>query len=259
MLKKYHGVMLGIILGLLFSVVSVNAAKSKTKWVTQAQPVKIPILMYHSIETRPGNSLCVPENEFAEQMKYLHEQGYVTLTPAEVYHAFSKNKLPQDKKVVMLTFDDGYANNYTAAYPILKKYHLKATIGIITSKIDTPDMLTSAQLKKLKKSKLISLVSHTVNHFELNQLSAKAQLEELTASKQWLDENFHQKTRLVIYPVGRYSEQTPELAKQAGYDLGLTTHPGLATKDQGMYQLHRQRVVPGMSELGFSELVKTAS
>ncbi|MDQ2233961.1 polysaccharide deacetylase family protein [Ligilactobacillus animalis] len=113
-------------------------------------------------------------------MKYLHEQDYYTVTPAEAYKILAQNKVPKKhKKLVMVTFDDGYENNYTAAYPLLKKYHIHATIGLITSKVDTQGMLTLKQVKEMKKSKWVSFVSHTQNHQELNRLDEAGQREEM--------------------------------------------------------------------------------
>lgn len=156
----------------------------------------------------------------------------------------------------MVTFDDGYENNYTAAYPLLKKYHIHATIGLITSKVDTQGMLTLKQVKEMKKSKWVSFVSHTQNHQELNRLDEAGQREEMQTSRTWLKQDLHQKPDLLVYPVGRYNEVSPKVAKESGYKLALTTKPGLANAEQGLYELHRQRVVPDMTQEVFAKLLQ---
>ena len=97
-------------------------------WMKQKEPVALPILMYHSISS--GNSLRVPKSEFAAHMKWLKDNDYVTLSPEEAYRVFITNSMPS-KKSVLITFDDGYTDNYTKAFPILKQYGMKATIFMI--------------------------------------------------------------------------------------------------------------------------------
>ncbi|MCJ7691048.1 MAG: polysaccharide deacetylase family protein, partial [Clostridiaceae bacterium] len=86
----------------------------------------IPVLMYHAIGYEKGNTARVPKENFKEQMKYLKDNGYVTLTLDEAYDFFSNNK-PIPEKSVVLTFDDGYVDNYVEALPILKEFGFKAT------------------------------------------------------------------------------------------------------------------------------------
>lgn len=258
MFKRLILLCLAIVFWGTLSTQSALASKKHTvKWEKASAPVSLPILMYHSIENKPGNGLCVPPEQLEQQLKYLHEQGYYTVTPAEAYKILGQNKVPKKhKKLVMVTFDDGYEDNYTAAYPLLKKYHIHATIGLITSKVDTPGMLTLKQVKEIKKSKWVSFVSHTQNHQELDQLNEAGQIEEMQASRTWLKQNLHQNPDLLVYPVGRYNEVSTKVAKESGYKLALTTKPGLADAEQGLYELHRQRVVPNMTQEAFAKLLQ---
>ncbi|SFX83291.1 Polysaccharide deacetylase [Bacillus altitudinis] len=115
----------------------------KQNWIQQKEPVALPILMYHSISS--GNSLRVPKSEFAAHMKWLKDNGYVTLSPKEAYQVLSTNSTPSEK-YVLITFDDGYTDNYTKAFPILKEYGMKATIFMIEQSIGRPHHLTDAQM-----------------------------------------------------------------------------------------------------------------
>lgn len=225
-------------------------------WTTLSNPVEIPILMYHSISNKPGNSLCVPPEQFENQMKWLKQNHYYTLTPTEAYLVLKTNKVPS-KKIVWVTLDDGYIDNYTAAYPVIKQLHTKVTINMITSFTRNQGMLTLHDLETMKKSGLVSIASHTVHHVELNTLNDEQQKQELVDSKTWLDSNLKQNTNMICYPVGRYNNATASLASQAGYKLGLTTTPGLASASQGFYALHRLRITPNMSDYTFSQLIKT--
>lgn len=90
----------------------------------------IPVLMYHSISNNKGSKLFMPVDKFAQQMKYLNDNGYVTLTTEEVLAFFTRD-MPIPKKSVLITFDDGYSDNYTNAFPVWnpRKNELKAWLA----------------------------------------------------------------------------------------------------------------------------------
>jgi len=178
-------------------------------------------------------------------LKDLKEAGYYTLTPEEAYRALTKNELPEGRKVVWLTFDDGIADFYTIVYPLLKKYQMTATNNIITSFSDEerPSVLTFDQIKEMKAQGM-TFESHTVSHPDLAQSDSSRQKSELANSKQVLDKKLHQTTTTIVYPAGRYSDVTMELAEKNGYKMGLTTNNGLASLDDGLYSLKRLRILP---------------
>ena len=84
----------------------------------------VPVLNYHQINDRDENALTVHTDQFEAQMKYLADNGYHTITPEDMVDAWENGTELPDKPVI-ITFDDGYADNYRNAYPILKKYNLK--------------------------------------------------------------------------------------------------------------------------------------
>lgn len=231
------------------------ASKPAPTWHHYQKHVTIPILMYHSIST--GNQLRVPAKQFDQEMTYLHSHHYYTLTTAEAIRAFKTNTLPQ-RKVVWLTLDDAYRDNETAALPILRAKHLHATINYITSFSQRKNHLSLTAVDRMRQSGWIEFESHTVHHLDLNTLTNQQQSKELTQSKQWLDQHLKQKTRMICYPAGRANDATAKIAKKAGYEIGLTTAPGLGNvHDQGWFNLHRQRVVPQMSSQAFAKLLTT--
>ena len=224
--------------------------KEEIKWVKQDKPVKLPILMYHAIHvmdpSEAANSgLIVDPETFESHLKALKEAGYYTLSPAEAYKALTENVLPENKKVVWLTFDDSLKDFYTQAYPILQKYQMKATNNVITGFVQAgrEDILTLDEIKEMKKNGL-SFEDHTVNHPDLSVSSADTQNSELQDSKEYLDRNLSQTTTTVAYPSGRYSETTLQLAEKLGYKMGLTTNNGLASLSAGLLSLNRVRVNP---------------
>lgn len=222
-------------------------------WIKTEKPAKLPILMYHSISS--GNSLRVPKEEFEAHMKWVHENGYRTLTPKEAYLMLTQDKKPSEK-CVLITLDDGYTDNYQDAYPVLKKYGMKATIFMIGKSIGHKNHLTEKQMKEMAKHG-VSIESHTIDHLELNGLTPEQQHSEMDDSKKLFDQMFHQQTSIISYPVGRYNEETLKAAKDTGYQMGVTTESGAASRDQGMYALHRVRVSPGMSGASFGAYIES--
>ena len=229
---------------------STNEEASKIKWVKQDEPVKIPILMYHAIHVMDPSEaanagLIVDPTTFESHLQALKEAGYYTLTPDEAYKALTENVLPENKKVVWLTFDDSLKDFYTNAFPLLQKYQMKATNNVITGFVQAgrEDMLTLDEIKEMKE-KGMSFEDHTVNHPDLSTATVAQQNLELADSKAFLDDNLSQKTTTVAYPSGRYSDATLQIAESLGYKMGLTTNHGLASLADGLLSLNRVRVNP---------------
>lgn len=201
----------------------------------------VPVLMYHSIGFEKGNELRVPVEKFSEQMKFLKDNGYTTLSLDELYDFFNNNKHIPSKSIV-ITFDDGYADNYSNAYPVLKECGFKATMFVITSTIDKNNScLNSSQLKEMQNNG-ISIESHTVNHVELDKISYAKQLYTLKKSKDMIENILDNKVYYICYPVGKWNNDTLKAAKQAGYKMGFTTKNSLSNKANGLYTLNRVRI-----------------
>lgn len=224
--------------------VSVKKTKAATNEKLKQEPViprqiqGIPVLMYHSISVEKGNPIRLPSEVLDAQMAYLKENDYKVLTLDELYSYFQK-KLTVPDKAVVLTFDDGYEDNYTAMYPILKKYGMKATVFVITGTIDKdPNYLTSSQLKEMAKDGF-DIESHTVTHRDLNTLSNAEQLRELKDSKEQLEKILNKKINYVAYPSGKYNNYTVEAAENAGYLMGFTTDGKWSYSNKGLLKIDR--------------------
>lgn len=218
--------------------------------------VSIPVLMYHSIKNKSTNTNILPVNQFEEEMKWLKDNKFYTLSMSELITILDKGKnIP--KNAVVLTFDDGYLDFYSNAYPILKKYNFKATNFVITSTVDkNSTSLTSAMLKELEENN-IEIQSHTVNHLELDKLTYEKQLQELKNSKEFLEKLLNKKVSALCYPSGKYNANTIKAAKETGYSLAFTTTPGYSKVNDGLYSLHRIRISPGTLTSFKSNLEKT--
>jgi peptidoglycan/xylan/chitin deacetylase (PgdA/CDA1 family) len=216
--------------------------------------VKIPVLMYHSISYEEGNPCKVPKENFESQMKFLHENGFNTITVDELYQAITTGK-EVPKKSVLVTLDDGYKDNYTDGFPIMKKYNIKATIFVITSTVDnSKENLNSEEIKELQKNN-IDIQSHTVDHKALNKLSYEEQYNELKNSKEYLDKLLNKNTTAIAYPYSQYNEDTMKICKELGYKVAFTTWYGFSNYNQGLYELKRLVIHPDTTLKEFKDIL----
>jgi len=226
-----------------------------TKDKTETKMIKfpeegIPVLMYHSISTIPGNTLGVPVKEFTEEMEWLHRQNYHSLSLEEFYQALA-NKTPVPDKPILLTFDDGYSDNYTKAWPILRQNGFKATFFVTTNSIGS-GMMNWDQLGDLAREGN-TIGSHTVHHLDLATLSYKQQENELNISKQELVNRLDISVQALCFPSGRYNKTTLELMSKLGYKLGFTTVPGKVHLGDDLLTLKRVRISGGMPLASFQK------
>lgn len=225
------------------SVVSSNVESSSNESSAPAVNVKttktVPVLMYHSIVYQKNNILRIPKEKFEAQMKWLKDNGYTTMTMNEAYEAVS-NKKEIPEKSVLITFDDGYIDNYENAFPIMKKYNLKGTVFMITSKIndDKDGYLTADMLKKMDKGGM-EIESHTVTHTDLDTLSYSKQLNELKTSKSTLEALLGKNVDFLAFPTGKYNENTIKAAKEAGYKMCFKMKGGQGTISDNIYKFPR--------------------
>lgn len=199
----------------------------------------VPVLNYHQINDRDENALTVHTDQFEAQMRYLAEEGYHVITPEEMINAWENGeKLPE--KPVIITFDDGYADNYRNAFPILQKYNLKATIFLISDYVSTyPNYLTWTQVSEMQDSGLIDFESHTLSHEQLDSTSPEETWNQLDGSKKALEWHLQKEINFLAYPCGSYDEELQQLVKKAGYKGAFTVNYGLADKGENHYILDR--------------------
>ena len=169
---------------------------------------------------------------------YLKENGFTTLSTDELYDFMVKNK-PVPKKSVLITFDDGYEDNYTNAFPILKKYNFKATIFVITGYVDkSKQFLSSSQLKEMQNNG-IDIESHTNLHDKLGTYTYNVQLKTLKISKDYIEKTLNKTVRYISYPFGSYNLDTLKAVNAAGYEMAFTTNGRWANISNGILSLNR--------------------
>ena len=203
------------------------------------------VLTYHRVNsTSPTDRLSVRTEEFRKQMALLYRQGYHTVTPEEALESFRLKKL-LPKRSVLITFDDGYEDNFLEAWPILKEYGFKATVFVATGLIgqthDGRKMLTWDQIGTMA-AQGISFGSHTVHHAHLDEVLSDEKQKEAASSKQELEEKLGREVVSFCYPFGGYDPEAKEALRKAGYTLAFTTKPGPVRPGCDLLELPRTEI-----------------
>ena len=181
-----------------------------------AENVNVPVLMYHAVSDDLWGywDLFVSPQTMEEELLYLQENGFETIWFEDLSH------VEDYEKPVILTFDDGYDDNYTELFPLLQKYNAKATIFVIPKAIGTPHKMTAEQIYELSQSGLVSIQSHTYSHGNLSTMDEQTLIFEMEESQKYLAALTGQVPYAVCYPEGTRSELSIEVAGRY-YDYGL--------------------------------------
>ncbi len=208
--------------------------------------VRVPILMYHYVEyvqdagDKMRISLNTPPSVLENEIKTLADAGYTFMTNKELDDVLDgKATLP--KKPIVLTFDDGYRDFYTDAYPILKKYHVKATQYVISGFLDRPNHLLTNQLEEIAKDGLVEIGAHTVHHVWLKGGNAQTVQGEVAQSRATIEQLIHRPVTSFAYPFGAFDEQARQTVKIAGFRSATSTIPGTEQKQENRYFWYRLR------------------
>ena len=198
---------------------------------------KILVLNYHQVQTA-NSALAVAEKDFDAQMNYLSSHGYVSITPDELYSGLN-GEIELPPKPVLITFDDGYVDNYTNAFPILKYYGMRATIFVIPAFVGKyNNYLTWDELREMEENG-ITVESHTMNHYKLEELPDDEIRSELLNSKQMLEEQLGHPVEFLAYPTGTYNLHIAGIAKAVGYKGAYTIKYGNVDLGSNFYALER--------------------
>jgi peptidoglycan/xylan/chitin deacetylase (PgdA/CDA1 family) len=196
----------------------------------------VPILAYHKVgETEEAYS--VAPADFERQMRHLAEEGYTAVTLAALVDHMTAGR-PLPPKPVVITFDDGYADNYATALPILKKYGLRATVFVVTDFLGEETYMTWDEVKAMRAAGT-EIGSHTLAHRDLTGLPPDERLKDLAASKAGLEWRLDAPVKFLAYPFGRFDAPTIAALKQAGYRGAASTLVGLNRPGDDVYALKR--------------------
>ncbi|MCS7222553.1 MAG: polysaccharide deacetylase family protein [Anaerolineae bacterium] len=208
----------------------------------------VPILMYHYISAPPPDAdryrrdLSVPPDRFESHLRYLQEHGYTSISLSDlVYHLTRGTPLPS--KPIILTFDDGYVDQYTNAFPLLRKYGFRAAFFVITDFVteERPGYMTWEQLKELVAAGM-EIGSHSRNHPNLRGQPLDYLVWQALGSKEAIEYYLGITPRFIAYPSGQYDDQTIAVFHSAHFWAGLTITQGTEQRSDRLFELQRIRM-----------------
>lgn len=205
---------------------------------------QVPILMYHYVRDfndpsdKVGTNLSVSPKALANQLEWLKSNGYQTVNPDYLINPYK-----MDSKPIILTFDDGYRDAYTDAYPILKKYDSVATFYIITDYINkgNSNYVSWDMVQEMKKGNM-NFGSHTLTHPDLEKCTTDRVNRELRDSKKLIEDKIGSAVTDFCYPSGKYNQEIITQVESAGYKTATTVKNGVADQDSELFELPRIRV-----------------
>lgn len=261
-----------IVIAIIFSLIMMFAVSKQSvavETISEAKgEISLPIIMYHSFlkdEKMQGDYTVSPEL-FEADLKYITANGYTTVTVNDlIAYVYEEKDLPD--KCIMLTFDDGYYNNYYYAYPLLKKYNCKAVISPIASMTEkftysgevsiSYGNFSVSEMQEMINSGYIEIQNHSYDMHTLTPRKGVEQkkgesfetyknviTEDITKAQTFIKENTGETPKCFVYPFGAESKSTLSIIKELGFVSTFTCTEKLntITKDpESLYELGRFR------------------
>ena len=227
-----------------------HPAAERVHFVAHPQPV--PILVYHHVLSDRDESplMYVSPSEFASQLRWLRDHGYQPVTLGTVYDAWTgRGSLPPHP--VVISFDDGYVEQYTKAAPLLAHFGWPADLDLI---VERHSLLTHTMVAHMIAAGW-ELDSHTVHHLVLNHLTADQLRVEVADSRIMLERMFHVPVRFFCYPGGDYNARAIAAVKDAGYQAATGTRYAAAVP-KDLYTLPRIYCYRGESLTVFGQRLR---
>jgi peptidoglycan/xylan/chitin deacetylase (PgdA/CDA1 family) len=211
--------------------------------------VRVPILMYHYASQPPPDAdqyrldLSVTPGQLDEQLRWLRDAGYTSVTLDALYDALVAGA-PLPPRPVILTFDDGYADAYTHAFPLLERYGFVATFFVVTEWLDheQPGYLTWEQARIMAAAGM-SIQSHSRSHPDLTaDCDFDCLVFQILGSVESIEAQIGVRPRFFCYPSGRYDAAVLALLQEVGIVAAVTTHAGTLHVSDRPLELPRVRV-----------------
>lgn len=216
--------------------------------------------MYHRVissEREKGiYDTYVTKENFEEQMRYLKENNYESITFGDIKNGEYKKRFDKDKKYIIITFDDGYKDNYTNVFPILKKYNLKINLFIVTdlkyNKWDADvvdrekekkfELLNKEELKEMLNSDLIEIGSHTSTHINMQKCNKEFLNLEIKKQKIDLEKLTGKKIISFSYPWGKVDDESKKILKENDYMFAVSVESGSTCFSDDFYEIRRREI-----------------
>ncbi|MGL5150300.1 MAG: polysaccharide deacetylase family protein [Clostridium sp.] len=217
--------------------------------------IGVPVLYYHSVEPSEANEVIISPDKLKMQLQYLLDEGYYPITLSQLYEHLTNDKAIPEKSIV-ITFDDGYQDNYTNAFPILKELDINATIFVISDVLNNGYYMYDEQVKEMSDYG-IDIASHTSNHRNLLELPPEEQIKEIKNSKAYLEKLLGKEVTSLAYPFGDYNQDSVRIAEESGYKMAFTTNRGLSDRSDKLLELDRIYISSKYSFDTFKQVLKS--
>ncbi len=231
---------------------------------------EVPVVMYHRVINKSENEgihgTYIYENVFREHMKYLKDNNFSVITFEDLNNIGWRNRFDKNKKYIIITFEDGYVDNYELAFPILKEFNFKATIFLMgESTYNEWDVkadgeksfpLMSVEMIKEMQDYGIEFGAHTFNHPKLNKLSNDEIKHQIVDVKKPLEEKIGREIITFAYPYGILNDYAKKMVEEAGYTFGVATDSGSVCLSDDLYQIRRIAIFPNTNLFSFKRKVK---
>jgi peptidoglycan/xylan/chitin deacetylase (PgdA/CDA1 family) len=218
------------------------------------------VVMYHRVDaSAPGDTmsqrLTISPDQFAAELRAIRRMGLHTIGIDELVRDVTRREIPAN--AVLLTFDDGYDDQYGFAFPILRRFGDRATFFVNTGTIGAPRHLTWSEVTAMERAGM-SMECHGVDHVDLADLDAEQQRHQIDTCVRTLGGRLRAAVLAFAYPSGAFDSVTVALEREAGLVLGFTTDPRFASDSASPFEISRIRVLSGMSDGFFTALVLRA-
>jgi peptidoglycan/xylan/chitin deacetylase (PgdA/CDA1 family) len=226
-----------------------------------ARTARVPILMYHYLSVPPADAdiyrkdLSVTPDNFEAQLAWYRSQGYEGITLDELVRHLTLGA-PLPEKPIVLTFDDGYRDAYTNAFPLLKQYGFPGTFFLVTRRIDegNPDYLTWDMVVEMHAAGM-SMQPHGYTHADLRGKSVDFLVYEIVGAKEAIEARTGETARFFCYPSGSYDGLTIDVLRSANFWAATTTQQGATHSNKDLFELSRIRMRGNQSLEDIDELL----
>jgi peptidoglycan/xylan/chitin deacetylase (PgdA/CDA1 family) len=241
---------LGAVTVLTLGATGASHHASRAPSAPLADSLRVPILVYHSVmphhpgQTAEQRVLDVGDSVFVAQMRYLVDGGYHVVSFAALVDALEgRDTLP--KRAVVITFDDGWENQFSHAFPILRRFGLTATFFVFTTPIGKDGkLMTWEQLRELQAAGM-TIGSHTRTHPVLPDYHA-ALHNEVAMSRADIKEHLGRAPDFFAYPFGAWDAESAAWARTAGYRAARAYRGGAWNSPSDLYHLRAVPVTDNM-------------
>lgn len=224
--------------------------------------IRVPVLMYHYVGPLPANAdplrtgLTVRPEALREQLAWLKAAGYRSITFGQLHDAL-ENGAPLPPKPVILSFDDGHLDHFTTVMPLLQEAGFSGTFFVISEGVEAggPAYMDREQIAALAAAGM-QIEGHGRSHRDLAGRDRDLLVYELLGSRESLQAWTGAAPLVVAWPFGSHDALARQIAREAGYQMGVSTRAGVLHSNTGLYDLARLRVNRNLTLRSFEALLR---